>query len=278
MPLEAIDVERIGAAFHDQHDRLFGYASPEMPIEVLAARVTLVGSTTKPEPTPFEGGVGDADAARTGSRPVWSPAVRAMRETPVYDGLALAAGASLDGPAIVELANTTIVVLDAFHLSVDRLGAFVVAREHPRTGAGRGDRRGRMDRLSCGVVGVGVLGRGITTSLARAGLPVVVHDVDPAAAEAAAAEPGIRRAATVASLAAESDVVLLVLPDTPEVLEVADELAQSLRAGSVGRSSSAPSPPKPPWSSTAAWGRSASTCSTARSAAAQAVPSAATWR
>ena len=127
VPLEAIDVERIGAAFHDQHDRLFGYASPEMPIEVLAARVTLVGSTTKPEPTPFEGGVGEADAARTGSRPVWSPAVRAMRETPVYDGLALAAGASLDGPAIVELANTTIVVLDDFHLSVDRLGAFVVA-------------------------------------------------------------------------------------------------------------------------------------------------------
>jgi 3-hydroxyisobutyrate dehydrogenase-like beta-hydroxyacid dehydrogenase len=90
-----------------------------------------------------------------------------------------------------------------------------------------------MDRLSCGVVGVGVLGRGITTGLARAGLPVVVHDVDPAAAEAAAAEPGIGRAATVASLAAESDVVLLVLPDTPEILQVADELAQSLRAGSA---------------------------------------------
>jgi N-methylhydantoinase A/oxoprolinase/acetone carboxylase beta subunit len=50
-----------------------------------------------------------------------------MQKTPVYDGLALAAGVSLDGPAIAELANTTIVVRDGFHLSVDRLGAFVVA-------------------------------------------------------------------------------------------------------------------------------------------------------
>ena len=36
---------------------------------------------------------------------------RELRETPVYEGLALGAGARLDGPAIVELANTTIVVL-----------------------------------------------------------------------------------------------------------------------------------------------------------------------
>jgi 3-hydroxyisobutyrate dehydrogenase-like beta-hydroxyacid dehydrogenase len=90
-----------------------------------------------------------------------------------------------------------------------------------------------MDRLSCGVVGVGVLGHGIATSLARAGLPVIVYDADPAAAEAAAAGPGIGVAPTVESLASESDVVLLVLPDTPEILEVADELALGVRTGSA---------------------------------------------
>ena len=50
-----------------------------------------------------------------------------MQETPVYDGLALAAGAELLGPAIVELANTTIVVLAGFRLSVDQYGSFVLA-------------------------------------------------------------------------------------------------------------------------------------------------------
>jgi 3-hydroxyisobutyrate dehydrogenase-like beta-hydroxyacid dehydrogenase len=88
-----------------------------------------------------------------------------------------------------------------------------------------------MDRLSCGVVGVGVLGRGIATSLARAGLPVTVYDVDPAAAAAAAAEPGVGRAPTVESLASQTDVILLVLPDTPEILEVTDALAQGARPG-----------------------------------------------
>ena len=38
-----------------------------------------------------------------------------------------APGARLDGPAIVELANTTIVVLAAFQLSVDAYGTFVLA-------------------------------------------------------------------------------------------------------------------------------------------------------
>ena len=46
--------------------------------------------------------------------------------TPVYDGRALGAGAALSGPAIVELANTTIVVLDGFELLVDRFGSFVL--------------------------------------------------------------------------------------------------------------------------------------------------------
>jgi N-methylhydantoinase A len=127
VPIDGIDRDRITADFQAQHDRLFGYASPEMPIELLAARVTVVGSTSKPSPAPLEGGAGDAADAQTGTRSVWSPGERAMRETRVYDGLALAAGAALDGPAIVELANTTIVVLEGFRLSVDPLGSFVVA-------------------------------------------------------------------------------------------------------------------------------------------------------
>lgn len=89
-----------------------------------------------------------------------------------------------------------------------------------------------MDRLRCGVVGVGALGRGIVASLARAELPVLSHDIDPeAAAAAAAAGAGVSE--SVAQLASGSDVVLLVLPDTPEILGVADDLAQGLGRGSA---------------------------------------------
>jgi N-methylhydantoinase A len=49
-----------------------------------------------------------------------------MVETPVYDGSALGAGATLAGPAVVELMNTTILVLEGFDLVVDRFGSFVL--------------------------------------------------------------------------------------------------------------------------------------------------------
>ena len=57
---------------------------------------------------------------------MWSPPQRRLVNTPVYDGRALGSGLALVGPAIVELANTTIVVLDGFDLLIDRFGAFVL--------------------------------------------------------------------------------------------------------------------------------------------------------
>jgi N-methylhydantoinase A len=122
------DPGSIRPAFEAQHDRLFGYTSAESPIELLAVRSTAVGSTSKPPLQQLDGrAAGDAAGAQIGTRSAWSPGARAMQETPVYDGLALAAGAQLLGPAIVELANTTIVVLAGFRLSVDQFGSFVLA-------------------------------------------------------------------------------------------------------------------------------------------------------
>jgi len=126
LPVAELDPELIAADFHAQHDHLFGYSTDEMPVEVLACRVTATGITPKPEhASAVEVGVGP-DAAQRGDRPVWSPLERRLVETPVYDGHALGAGAALSGPAIVELANTTIVVLDGFELLVDRFGSFVL--------------------------------------------------------------------------------------------------------------------------------------------------------
>ncbi len=125
--VETTDPAALAEAFHAEHDRLFGYASPEMPVEALAVRVSVLGLTTKPALRELAPGAGGEASALRGARPVWSPAERELRETPVYDGLALAPGSAVAGPAVVELANTTIVVLDGFDLSVDRFGAFVLA-------------------------------------------------------------------------------------------------------------------------------------------------------
>ncbi len=128
MTIEGTGAAAIADAFHAQHDRLFGYSSPESPIELLAVRTTAVGSTVKPPTSELdELEVDEAEATRGGTRPVWDPESRTVRETPVHDGLRLAAGERVAGPAIVELANTTIVVLAGFELSVDDYGSFVLA-------------------------------------------------------------------------------------------------------------------------------------------------------
>ena len=41
--VETTDPAALAEAFHAEHDRLFGYASPEMPVEALAVRVSVLG-------------------------------------------------------------------------------------------------------------------------------------------------------------------------------------------------------------------------------------------
>ncbi|HWI70934.1 MAG TPA: hydantoinase/oxoprolinase family protein, partial [Baekduia sp.] len=124
-----VDPAAVAATFHAEHDRRFGHASPGAAIEVLALRVTAVGRTAKPVLARGPASDGDGDGgARRGDRPVWDPGARALVPTPVWDGRALTVGASLEGPAIVELANTTIVVPRGFTLGVDPYGAFAVHR------------------------------------------------------------------------------------------------------------------------------------------------------
>lgn len=66
------------------------------------------------------------DDAQVGTRQTWSTKARALVETPVYNGQVLRPGATVAGQAIVELANTTIIVPEQFSLEVDAYGAFVV--------------------------------------------------------------------------------------------------------------------------------------------------------
>jgi 3-hydroxyisobutyrate dehydrogenase len=99
--------------------------------------------------------------------------------------------------------------------------------------------------VACGVVGAGAIGRGFVTSLVRAGFPVAVYDVD-AAALALASETGATPARSPAELARASDVVLLALPDTPEILAALDSgLEAGLQPGSTLVVTSTVSPATP---------------------------------
>ena len=73
-----LDVDAAAAAFHAEHDRHFGHASPGAPIELLALRLGAVGRTAEARAGRRPGD--RAADARRGQRPVWDATrVRASR-------------------------------------------------------------------------------------------------------------------------------------------------------------------------------------------------------
>jgi 2-hydroxy-3-oxopropionate reductase len=83
-----------------------------------------------------------------------------------------------------------------------------------------------------GFIGLGIMGRPMAGHLLAAGLPVTVHSRSPGPVDELVAE-GASRATSPAEVAAASDVVITMLPDTPDVVEVVSALVPSLAPGSL---------------------------------------------
>lgn len=123
------DLEIIRELFHRRHERLYGYALEEAPVELINARLAAVGITEKPVPTEEPEAEDNPDRAFRERRRIFLPEGRRFSEAPVYDGDRLAHGDRLEGPAVVETAMTTILVPEEFALFVDRFGTAVLTDE-----------------------------------------------------------------------------------------------------------------------------------------------------
>jgi 2-hydroxy-3-oxopropionate reductase len=70
-----------------------------------------------------------------------------------------------------------------------------------------------------GFIGLGVMGHAMAINLVRAGHAVTGYDARPGAAEELASQ-GVHAASSIAEAAMDADVVITMLPDTPQVEEV----------------------------------------------------------
>ena len=132
-PVDRALADAAVAAFHDAHQRLYGYCfrnRPEQQVEWVNLRVTGVGPIRRPELAALERGDGDPAPARDGSRPVCFDG--GWLEAPVYRRARLRAGDVVHGPAVVEEYGATLPLHPGFRATVDRLGNLVV-----RAGAAR---------------------------------------------------------------------------------------------------------------------------------------------
>jgi len=117
----------LASAFHEHHERRYGYADPGRPVEVVTIRVRVVAVTEKPviRPEPLAGS--DAGAAVIGPhRFVWGGG---WREGTLIDRARLQAGNELAGPAVVVEYSSTTLVPPGIGCRVDEWGNLILAAE-----------------------------------------------------------------------------------------------------------------------------------------------------
>ena len=128
---ECLRIDDLHDRFDTLHEELFGYRLPEEPLEVVNLRVRCVARRPRPE-LPRARITGAATPAPDGVRRAYSPGEMCFREFAVYRGESMGGGCRLQGPAIVELPQTTLVVPAAFALTLDDAGSFILTRrDHP---------------------------------------------------------------------------------------------------------------------------------------------------
>jgi N-methylhydantoinase A len=125
-PLSSADVMRLRDEFHAMHERAYGYAAPDDPVELVNVRLAAVGVTPKPRRAPLPEGGPRATPAVKGRREVWFAEVGGFRPTLVLDRGKLLRGNIIDGPAIIEEHDASTLVHPGWTATVDEYGNLVL--------------------------------------------------------------------------------------------------------------------------------------------------------
>jgi N-methylhydantoinase A len=122
-PREASFDEAIAARFDEAHDQRFGHANPGAPVELVALRSTGLGDLGRVQP--------QRSGPRTNGRYPYEerPIVfgRGERTARIVRRDDVAAGAVIEGPAVIVEATATTVVPPGSTLMVDDFGSLVIA-------------------------------------------------------------------------------------------------------------------------------------------------------
>ncbi|MEO1679278.1 MAG: hydantoinase/oxoprolinase family protein [Pseudomonadota bacterium] len=108
--------------FNAEHDRLYGFVEADSAVQITTMRLSVVGKVEQiglPEVAP-----GELPQPRTIRR----VHIQDWRDVPVYDRQAFGQGATVDGPAIVEQPDTTVLILPGWRAVADRLGNLMIRR------------------------------------------------------------------------------------------------------------------------------------------------------
>lgn len=124
------NLDSIADAFHEEHNRQFGYELKEegTELEVINIRLRAIGITEKPHSLSgsIDKGANTLEEALKGTRMAYIPERDVMEEIPVYNGDILKSNFKINGPAIIEQVNTTVFLGESYNCETGIGGAFIV--------------------------------------------------------------------------------------------------------------------------------------------------------
>jgi N-methylhydantoinase A len=120
------DVAGVLEAFHREHERAYGYAAPEEPVEWVNLRLTAIGNIVKPRLRELGNSSAPVAAAQKHSRPVYFAETSGSSACAIYDRYRLRAGGVIQGPAIIEEFDSTTVIHPGYQALVDSFGNLLI--------------------------------------------------------------------------------------------------------------------------------------------------------
>jgi N-methylhydantoinase A len=122
LTVDADDLDALAARFHEAHEQRYGYRMEEEPVELVNTRVVATVAVEKPALTEDR----SEDDGRSGRRR--ASFAGEWDEVDVFDRTRMGAGATVCGPALVELPEATCVVAAGWRGRVDDAGSLVLER------------------------------------------------------------------------------------------------------------------------------------------------------
>jgi N-methylhydantoinase A len=119
-------IRTLEGMFHERHKSLFGHASPEGAVEFITLSVTATGPIEKAEMFEIDQGTENARHAVKKIRKVYFEEFSGYGDCTTYDRYSLKANNVIQGPAIVEQMDTTVVIPPAQTARVDRYGNIII--------------------------------------------------------------------------------------------------------------------------------------------------------
>lgn len=128
--IDDLSVEQIAATFHDSYEREYTYRL-DAPVEFVGAHLVAIAEVGKLAPSKLPVSGRTVTEALKGRRNV-DYAIEGVHEAALYDGALLEPGMRFDGPAVVEMKGTTIVVHPGNVVRVDDYGNVIISIEQDR--------------------------------------------------------------------------------------------------------------------------------------------------